>query len=153
MAIVTFDPFKQFESWQKALDEFWGQGGLVTQPSLTTPVADVYTEGQKDKQTLVVEAHLPNFEKEEVDVNVEEGMLEIRAEHAKKEEDKKQRRYVLRESSSSFYRRIGLPKNVDAAKIKADFSDGVLKVRVPFKELPKPKKIAIESAKSKSAKK
>lgn len=147
MAIITFDPFKQFDAWQKALDDFWGQASTAPTATLTAPVADVYTEGEGDKQSLIVEAHLPNFNKDEVDVNVEEGMLEIRAEHKEKEEDKKKRRYVLRESSASFYRRIGLPKNVDASRIKADFSDGVLKVRIPFKELPKSKKIAIESGK------
>jgi HSP20 family protein len=40
-----------------------------------------------------------------------------------------------------------LPKYADGAKVKASFDDGVLKVIVPFKELPQPKKIAIESSK------
>jgi HSP20 family protein len=147
MAIVTFDPFKQLEAWQKALDDLWGQPTHTASQALTTPVSDVYTEGEGDKQTLVVEAHLPNFHKEEVDININEGMLEIRADHREKEEDKKKRRYVLRESTFNFYRRIGLPKNIDTSKIKADFNEGVLRIKVPFKELPKPKKIAIESTK------
>jgi HSP20 family protein len=51
----------------------------------------------------------------------------------------------VRESSSSFYRRIQLPDRADAEKIEANLDDGVLKVKVPLKALPEPKKIAIKS--------
>jgi HSP20 family protein len=137
MALIRYyDPFKDFEDLFKAFDK---QLSTVAQPALTTPVADVYTEDG----VLHVEAHLPNFKKEEINVDVHEGALEISAQHAEKDEDKKNRKYVLRESSTSFYRRVGLPKNVDGAKVKADFNDGVLKVSVPFKDLPKPKRVAI----------
>ena len=68
--------------------------------------------------------------------------LIISAEKHEKEEDKN-KKYVIRESSSSFYRRIQLPKHADQEAIKADMNDGILTVKVPFKELPKPKKIAI----------
>jgi len=53
----------------------------------------------------------------------------------------------VRESSSSFYRRIALPKRADADKIEAHLDDGVLKVSVPLTPLPEPKKIAISSKK------
>jgi len=153
MAIVRYyDPFKEFDEMQRQMSQLMDQnfGYSGSQPALTTPVADVYTEGAKGKENLVIEAHLPNFSKDEVDVDVHEGALEIRAEHKEKEEDKKKKRYVLRESASSFYRRVGLPRNVESSKVKANFSDGVLKVSVPFKELPKAKKISIEGSTKKS---
>jgi HSP20 family protein len=53
----------------------------------------------------------------------------------------------VRESHSSFYRSIALPKYADGDNIKAHFRDGVLKVTIPFKELPAPKKVAIEDGK------
>ena len=59
-----------------------------------------------------------------------------------KEEDK-DKKYVVRESSSSFYRRIQLPERADADKIQAHLEEGVLKVSVPLTPLPEPKKIAI----------
>lgn len=146
MALLsTWDPFKEMDDMRNQINQLMNQSfGSLSQPQLNTPVADVYTEGEGDKQTLVVEAHLPNFKEDEVDVNIDQGALTISAEHEEKEEDKKQRRYVMRESSSSFYRRIGLPKNVDTDKINAEFKDGVLKVDVPFKELPKPKKVNVK---------
>lgn len=50
-------------------------------------------------------------------------------------------------SSTSFYRRIALPEQADEEQVTARFDGGVLKVVVPFKELPTPKTIAIESGK------
>lgn len=146
MALLsTWDPFKEMDEMRNQINQLMNQGfGSLTQPQLNVPVADVYTEGKGDKQTLVVEAHLPNFKEEEVDINIDQGALTISAEHKEKEEDQQKRRYVMRESAASFYRRIGLPKNVDTDHIEAEFNSGVLKVNVPFKELPKPKKVSIK---------
>jgi HSP20 family protein len=94
----------------------------------------------------VVEAHLPNFEQKDVNIEVENGTLVISAERHEKEEDKG-KQYVVRESSSSFYRRIALPKRADTDKIEAHLDDGVLKVSIPLAPLPEPKKITIASKK------
>ncbi|MNL29294.1 Alpha-crystallin [compost metagenome] len=91
-----------------------------------------------------VEAHLPNFEQKDVSINVDKGNLVIRAERHEQEKDK-DKKYIIRESSSSFYRSIRLPEAADDDSIKATMKDGVLKVSVQFKELPKPKQIVIES--------
>ena len=82
----------------------------------------------------------------EGNISIDKGMLTIRAEQHETEEDKKKgKKYVVRESSSSFYRRIALPEHADEDKIDAKMEEGILKVSVPFKELPKPKKIALKS--------
>lgn len=106
------------------------------------PTTDVFT---KDNN-LIVEAHLPNFEQKDVNIEVENGALVISAERHEKEEDKG-KQYVVRESSNSFYRRIALPKRADADKIEAHLDDGVLRAGVPLTPLPEPKKIAISSKK------
>jgi HSP20 family protein len=119
-------------------DDFFGS----RHTSLTMPTTDVYTEG--DKQ-MIVEAHLPNFEDKDVNVTVDKGVLEIQAEKHEKEEDKV-KKYVVRESSSSFYRRISLPEQADDSHIDANMENGILRVTVPFKALPEPKKIAIKKS-------
>jgi HSP20 family protein len=114
---------------------------------LTLPTTDVYTHDDKE---LVVEAHLPNFDQKDINIQIDNGVLVIQAEKHEKEEDK-EKKYVVRESSSSFYRRIALPERADSGDINAHLEDGVLKVRVPLKTLPEPKKIAIGTgAKSKN---
>jgi HSP20 family protein len=85
---------------------------------------------------------VPNFEQNDVNVQIENGTLVISAERHEKEEDKNNK-YVVCESSSSFYRLITLPERADADKTEVHLDDGVLKVSVPLTPLPEPKKIAV----------
>jgi Molecular chaperone (small heat shock protein) len=142
--LVRFDPFAELTALQR---QFFGDDVFTPSRGLRIPTTDVYTEG--DKQ-LTVEAHLPNFDDKDIDVHVDEGVLVVRAEKHEKEEDK-DKKYVVRESSSSFYRRIALPDRADADNINAEFENGVLKVIVPFKELPAPKKIQIAAKSGKKS--
>lgn len=142
--LVRFDPFSELDALQR---QFFGDDWLMPVKGVNIPTTDVYT---KDDSELIVESHLPNFEDGDIDVHVDNGYLIIQAEKHEKEEDKK-RKYVVRESSSSFYRRMQLPDRADANEIKAHLEDGVLKVKISLKQLPQPKKIAIES-KTKTAK-
>ena len=142
--LVRFDPFKELDVLQRQL---LGDDYMMPVASTAFPTTDVYTNDDKE---LVVEAHLPNFNSEDIDIHVDEGALIIQAEKHEREEDKK-RKYVVRESSSSFYRRVLLPDRADAEQIEAHLEDGILKVAIPLKELPEPKKISI-SAKTKDKK-
>ena len=135
--LVRFDPFAELEDLRK---QFFGEDWFTPFKGVSLPTTDVY---EKDKQ-LVVEAHLPNFEDKDVDVHVENGTLIIQAQRHEREEDK-DKKFVVRESASSLYRRILLPERADADKIEAHLEDGVLKVTVPLQALPEPKKIAITS--------
>ena len=139
--LTKWDPFAELSALQK---QFFGDNWLTPIKSVNTPTTDVFTKNNE----LVVEAHLPNFERDDIDIQVEENALVISAERHEKEEDK-EKKYVVRESSSSFYRRIALPKRADTENIAADLKDGVLKVKVPLTPLPEPKKIAISAEKKK----
>ncbi len=145
------DPFAGLTSMHSQLDDMFNNffTGLPSmQPLQGMPAMDVYSE---DDKQLVAEVSAPGFDKDDVDVNIHNGVLEIKGEKHEKEEDKqdKKRSYVMHESHASFYRRIALPEYADADHIDAQFENGVLKVTVPFKELPKPKKITIGTGKKK----
>ena len=109
---------------------------------VSLPTTDVYMDGDN----LVVEAHLPKFEDKDVDISIEHGNLVIQAQRHEKEEDKG-KKYVVRESSSSFYRSVQLPERADTDAIEAHLEDGVLKVVVPVTPAPEPKKIAVKAKK------
>ena len=136
--LVRFDPFRELDALQRQL---LGDNWMTPVKELNLPTTDIYTNDDKD---LVIEAHLPNYDDKDVNINIDDGSLVIQAEKHEKEEDK-QRKYVVRESSSSFYRRVQLPDRADADGIVAKLDNGILKVTVPLKSLPEPKKIAIES--------
>lgn len=142
------DPFSGLSTMHSQLDDLFNSF-FVNMPSVQgVPAVDVYAE---DDNELIAEVQAPGFTKGDIEVNVHNGVLEIRGErHEKEEKNKsKKRNYMLRESHASFYRSIALPKTADSDKVKAHFEDGVLRVSVPLKELPEPKKVAITDGKKK----
>lgn len=139
--LTRWDPFAELSALQK---QFFGDNWMTPFKGVNIPTTDVYT---KDNE-LKIEAHLPNFEQDDVNIQVEDNALVISAERHEKEEDK-DKKYVVRESSSSFYRRIALPERADMDSIEAKLDDGVLKVSVPLTPLPEPKKIAITASNKK----
>lgn len=132
-SLSRFDPWAELSALQKQFfsEGIFGQG--------RRPTTDVYTENDSK---LTVEAHLPGFADADIDIDVESGALVIRAEKHEKEEDKG-KKYVVRESSSSYYRRIVLPEQADEDAVQASFDDGVLRVTVPYKAVEAPRKIPI----------
>jgi HSP20 family protein len=133
---TKYDPFAEFRSLQK---QFFGDDWFTRMPNtIHLPITDIYMEGDR---TMVVETHLPNFEEDDVSVDVESGMLEIQAErHEAYNDDKK---YMVRETSDSFYRRIRLPEQAAADDIKARIHNGILTVTIPFKKMPASKRVAV----------
>jgi HSP20 family protein len=136
--ITRFDPFAEIQALQK---QVFGDDWFTALPSSKQqPTTDVYTV---DDNHMIIEAYLPHFSEDDVNINIENGMLEIQAEKSETLEDSDKKKYVVRESSSSFYRRIRLPDQADTAHIEARMDDGILKITVPFKKLPTPKRVTI----------
>ena len=146
MAILRWDPFSELNNLHDQVNSLFNSTfGNVQDNSVLAPVSDVYDNGK----ALVIETHLPDFKEDEINIEQHQGELEIKAEHKEKEENK-DRKYLVRESVSRYYRRFSLPKNSDPENIKAHFVNGILKLTIPYKELPQPKRIAI-STKGKTA--
>jgi HSP20 family protein len=105
------------------------------------PSSDVY---EKDGE-LVVKAELPGVQKQDIDVSVENGDLVIKGERKGEEEVKEDNYYRMERFSGTFYRRFPLPEGVDAERITADYTDGVLEIHVPkpTSAESEPKKVSI----------
>jgi HSP20 family protein len=147
MAIIRWDPFAELNNLHNQVNSLFNDtyGGVGAQKQ--APATDIYS----DDKSLTIEAHLPNFDQEDIDVEINNGELSIKAEHHEKDEKKeKGKKYIVRESITEYYRHFALPRNVNADKVDAHYENGVLKVVLPFKELPKPKKISIASKASKA---
>lgn len=133
MAIKRWDPFGEVLSLQREMDRLFGRLGFgrVTDDT-ATPVAwmpriDVKTNGDD----MVVYAELPGMDKDDIDIEVTDGVLAIRGER-KAESEKSDDGWLIRERSfGSFERALTLPEGVDPDKITADYNDGVLEVHIP----------------------
>ncbi len=129
MALVPRKPFweleKFFEEWPE-----WPGLELMSTPSRRTPRMNVYEE----KGDVVVEAELPGISAEEIDVNIKDNMLTVKAEKREVKEEK-EKGYYRREMSRGFYSRaVVLPVEVEGEKAEAKCKNGVLVVRVPKKK-------------------
>jgi HSP20 family protein len=90
-----------------------------------------------------VQATLPGFTPEQVEVTVTDGVLSIEAKRSEEKTEEKGR-YLRREVFSGNYRRrLTLPGDVKPEDVKATFENGVLTVQVPRVPKPEPVKVAI----------
>ena len=103
------------------------------------PAMDVYEEDD----SLVIEAHVSGFKPDDLDINVEQGVLTISGQ-AKAEQERKERNYLVREQRTGrFSRSLRLPATYDADACTARFEDGVLRLIFPKSEAAKPRRIQI----------
>jgi len=87
---------------------------------------------------------LPGIDPESIDVSVDRGVLTVKA--SRNEEYTEGEKPVIRERvMGSYVRRVRLSDAVDAEKIEAGYTDGVLTVHVPVAETAKPRKIEVRS--------
>jgi HSP20 family protein len=123
MVFTRWSPLLQIAS-VPSLFEGWTS---FAAPAFRQPV-DV----QRTDDGYRVEAALPGFKPEEIEVTLERGTLTI---SAKRSEEKKteQGRYLRRELySGSFQRRLVLPAEVKAEDVRASYENGILRVEVAY---------------------
>ena len=99
---------------------------------------------REDADHLYVEADIPGFKKEEVDITFENQMLTISAEHREEDGNQKRGDWLLNERRyARFQRSFTLPPSVDGQKIDAKLQDGVLTITLNKREETKPRKIQV----------
>ena len=86
------------------------------------------------------------MKKEDINVELSDGILKITGEKKHEEKVEKKNYYRSERSSGYFERRISLPAEEQIDKAKASFKDGLLEIKVPKSEEAKKKqrKINIE---------
>ncbi|MFW6154261.1 MAG: Hsp20/alpha crystallin family protein [Planctomycetota bacterium] len=99
---------------------------------------DIREEGN----TLYVDAELPGFKPEEVDVNIDNGMLHITAE--RRAEETKGKSHLNERRYSRVERSFSLPAPVEESKVQAKLSDGVLRLELPETGESKGKRIEVK---------
>jgi HSP20 family protein len=79
-----------------------------------------------------------------LDVTLSEHSVTLHAKTARDETEEQSEYYRREMASGEFQRTIGLPENVNSAKAKAKFADGILDVTIPKTETTKRHKIMVQ---------
>ena len=128
-----FDLFDNFER------KFFGNSSAAL-PDFRTDIRDA---GDR----FVLEAELPGFSKEDIKLDVKDGILTISAQHSENKDEKDDKgSYIRRERRYGSFTRSFDVTGVDEEHITASYNNGVLELNLPkaVPVVPEAKRIAIE---------
>jgi HSP20 family protein len=149
--LTIWNPFRELDEMQNRLGLLFG--GFPTFPnrigngsgkSLVLPEWSPLVDITEDDHEYLFKADLPEMKKEDVKVTVENGVLSIAGERKTEKEEKKKKFHRLERAFGFFERTFTVPEDADAAKIVADFKDGVLKIHLPKLAMAKAKPIEVK---------
>ena len=140
-------PFSRVSTLRDEMDQLFDR---IFQPSLDltretqlmdgwTPVLDLY----EDKDSLIVKAEIPGMKKEDINITLHGDTLSISGERKFETRTDTTGTYRAERFEGRFHRTFSLPISVNAEKITASYSDGVLTIALPKAEEAKPKQIPV----------
>lgn len=144
MHLMATDPFRLFEN------RLFEEPFTMFKPLATTeenwplmawtPPCDIY---ETDKE-VVLKIELPEVKREAVHVTLENNVLMMKGERKFEEETDRENYHRIERHYGEFMRSFTLPAYVDAAKINAEFKDGMLTVTMPKHKEARPKQINVK---------
>lgn len=122
---------------------FFEDDSFFTKPGAATPTVDV----SEDSKGYKIEAELPGVDESDVEVTIKDNRLSLRGEKKSEKEKKDKNVHMSERRYGSFERSFQIPDDVDAGKIKATFSNGVLNLALPkcAKSKSKERKISVKT--------
>ena len=148
MAIVRlWDPMRELSALQsrvnRVLEDTFGtplHRGEQPGAGAWAPAVDIFeTAGE-----IVLKAEVPGIARDQVHVEVNDGVLSLRGERKFEKEVKEENYHRVERAYGAFHRSFTLPDSVDPEKVRATLSDGVLEVRLGKREQAKPKQIQVK---------
>ena len=147
MTITRFDPFREFTTLQDRMNRLFGDAYVRDQDILQrgswVPPVDIY---ETDGHDLVIKAELPDMTREAIEVTVENNTLTLKGTKNPPAEVKDDQFRRSERHYGAFVRSFTLPTTVDASKVAAEYRNGVLTVKLPYREEAKPRTINVEVA-------
>ena len=129
--LMRTDPFRELDRLTQQL--LRPSNGVLVMP------IDAY----RQDNMFYIKFDLPGVEADSVDVTVEQNVLTVQARRRGVEGVELT---VAERPTGSFSRQIFLGETLDVEKLDADYTDGVLTIRIPVMEAAQPRKIQIAHA-------
>ncbi|WP_280230916.1 Hsp20/alpha crystallin family protein [Nocardia cyriacigeorgica] len=135
--LMRTDPFRDLDRLTQQVF------GTVARPAVMP--MDAWREGDE----FLVEFDLPGIDPASLDLDVERNVVTVRATRPELTGDREM--IAAERSRGVFSRQLFLGEGLDTDRIRADYTDGVLRLSIPVAEKAKPRKIAVERAERRQA--
>ncbi|MGH2832900.1 MAG: Hsp20/alpha crystallin family protein [Solirubrobacteraceae bacterium] len=147
MALVRWEPVRELNSLQQEVNRLFGSffDSATNDASFTRrwiPAMDLVEQDEY----YVLRADLPGLAEDDVNIELEDRVLTVSGERSSSTEQHQGGYRRVERASGSFSRSLTLPEGVDAEAIEASFEKGVLEVRIPKPEQPKPRRVTIKAS-------
>lgn len=145
-ALARWNPITEMEQLENRMERLlrhWPAWPELKEPLATAdwaPKVDI----SEDSKEYLVKAELPEVKKEDLKVQVEDGVLSITGERKSEKEEKGKKYHRIERSYGSFERSFTLPDDADPTKVTSEFKDGVLQVHLTKNPNAKPKAIEVK---------
>jgi HSP20 family protein len=136
--ITRYNPFEDF--FQDFGKGFW----LKPLPFPAQSELKMKIDVSEDDKSFIVKADIPGVKKEDIQIDIDDDQISLRAEVKQEKEEKKDEKLVYSERSYGMVSRsFTLPVDVDAKAAKAEYKDGVLNLTLPKKSNGSAKRVAV----------
>ena len=147
MPIVKVDPFREITAMQDRMARLFGDAYLRDEDTAFrgawAPAVDIF---ETENHDLVIKAEVPGMTREDIEVTVENSTLVLKGVKKVDAGIKEENYRRIERTYGTFNRSFTLPNTVDATKVSADYKNGVLTVKLPFREEAKPRTITVDVA-------
>jgi HSP20 family protein len=114
--------------------------------NITTPEWAPLVDIAEDDKEYLIKVELPEVQKDDVKVTVENGTLTIAGERKAEKEEKGRKFHRVERYFGRFERNFTIPDDAAGENVKAEFKDGVLRVHLAKSEKARPKQIEVKVA-------
>ncbi len=132
--LMRTDPFREFDRMAQQML------GTTARPA-AMPI-DAFQLGDE----FVVQFDLPGVTADSIDLTVERNVLTVHAARARSFSDDDVELLIGERPHGTFSRQLFLGDTLDTENLKAEYTDGVLALRIPVREAAKPRRIDITTA-------
>lgn len=106
-----------------------------------TPACDIV----ETQDSLILRAELPGVRRDDIDISLDNGVLTLRGSRELEQESQECTYHRIERSYGNFARSFTLPRSIDAERISANYTDGVLEIRMPRREETRPRQIRVNT--------
>ncbi len=146
--LVRWEPLRELATLQtemsRMMNGLFEGNGRETQTWV--PALDVFETADE----IVYAFDLPGISEDSISVELHDDTLTVSATRERTEELSREHSYRLERRFGSFSRAVGVPQGIDESSVKADYTDGVLELRVAKPEQRKPRRIQVGGSQQKT---